>query len=71
MDQLMPELGGLEATEEIRRDEAAGGRRIPIIALSGNAMPEDVAAALAAGCDAHLAKPVRKEQIIASLLKYT
>lgn len=72
MDQLMPELDGLGATAEIRRSEAeqGQGRRIPIIALSGNAMPEDVAAAIAAGCDAHLAKPVRKEQIIATLLRF-
>lgn len=71
MDQLMPEMGGLEATAKIRQNEARMGEaRIPIIALSGNAMPEDVADALAAGCDAHLAKPVRKEQIIETLLKY-
>ena len=72
MDQMMPELGGLEATAEIRRHEISEGQggHIPIIALSGNAMPEDVAAAIAAGCDAHLAKPVRKEQIIAALLKF-
>lgn len=71
MDQLMPEMGGLEATAQIRQYEARTGTpRIPIIALSGNAMPEDVADALAAGCDAHLAKPVRKEQIIETLLRY-
>lgn len=72
MDQLMPEMGGLEATAQIRQHEAlTGSTRIPIIALSGNAMPEDVADALAAGCDAHLAKPVRREQIIETLLKYS
>ncbi len=72
MDQLMPELGGLDATAEIRRGEAEQGKavHVPIVALSGNAMPEDVAAAIAAGCDAHLAKPVRREQIIATLLRY-
>ena len=49
MDQLMPEMGGLEATAKIRQNEARMGEaRIPIIALSGNAMPEDVADALAA-----------------------
>ncbi|MFO1526129.1 MAG: ATP-binding protein [Turneriella sp.] len=72
MDILMPEMNGLDAVRELRRFEAAQpqARRVPVIALSGNAMPEDVAAAHAAGCDAHLAKPVRKEQLIAALLQF-
>lgn len=66
MDILMPECDGLEATRAIRRFEQVA--RTPVVALSGNAMPEDIAAAKAAGCDLHLAKPVKKEQIIAALV---
>jgi len=70
MDIVMPELDGLEATRRIRAAEATTGTaRTPIVALSGNAMTEDIAAAIAAGCDMHLAKPVRKEELITALLK--
>jgi signal transduction histidine kinase/ActR/RegA family two-component response regulator len=68
MDILMPEMDGYQATRQIRAHERAHGKlRMPIIALSGNAMPEDVAEATAAGCDAHLAKPVKREQLIGAL----
>lgn len=71
MDMIMPELDGLEATRTIRQFEKTHNLpRVPIVALSGNAMTEDVAAAHEAGCDAHLAKPVRKEQLIATLMQF-
>ncbi|MBN8219386.1 MAG: response regulator [Spirochaetes bacterium] len=68
MDIIMPEMNGLDATGAIRQAEAHGNRRrTPIVALSGNAMAEDIEASMAAGCDAHLAKPVRKEDLIGVL----
>ncbi|MBS0618023.1 MAG: response regulator [Spirochaetes bacterium] len=70
MDIVMPELDGLEATKQIRAMETTNGTaRTPIVALSGNAMAEDIAAAVAVGCDMHLAKPVRKAELIGALLK--
>ncbi len=71
MDIQMPEVDGLEAARQIRIREAnAGAPRIPIVALSGNAMADDIEAAKLAGCDSHLAKPVRRDQLIASLVQF-
>ena len=67
MDVRMPEMDGLAATRTIR---SKGGRlaTIPIIALTANAFPEDVAACFDAGVTTFLAKPVRKETLVAALL---
>ncbi len=61
MDIQMPVLDGYGATERIRRWETANNRtRTPIIALTASAMPESVARAIAAGCDLHVSKPVKR-----------
>src|ERR1019366_1626550 len=67
MDMRMPEMDGLTATRAIR---ARGGRlaTVPIVALTANAFPEDVAACFAAGMTGFVAKPVRKETLLAALL---
>jgi CheY-like chemotaxis protein/HPt (histidine-containing phosphotransfer) domain-containing protein len=66
MDMRMPEMDGLTATRAIR---AMGGylATIPIIALTANAFPEDVAACYASGMTGFVAKPVRKETLLAAL----
>jgi len=67
MDMRMPEMDGLEATREIRarNDRLA---RIPIIALTANAFPEDVKACLDAGMNLFVAKPVQKEVLLSAIL---
>jgi two-component system, sensor histidine kinase len=57
MDVQMPDCDGLAATRAIRA-EGIGPGLLPVIALTANAYPEDVAAARAAGMQGHLAKPV-------------
>jgi PAS domain S-box-containing protein len=71
MDVQMPEMDGLEATQAIRASEAAAGRRrIPIIALTANAMQGDEARCQAAGMDAYLSKPVSQSQLLTVLERW-
>ncbi|MDR1320827.1 MAG: response regulator [Gracilibacteraceae bacterium] len=58
MDLLMPNMDGYEATAAIRKLERPDAARVPIVALSANAYPDDIDRALQAGMNAHLAKPV-------------
>jgi CheY-like chemotaxis protein len=71
MDCFMPELDGYAATAELRRSELAGARRLPVIALTANAMAEDRARCLAAGMDDYLSKPVRLEEIRGALGRWS
>ena len=58
MDVQMPVMNGYEATQAIRQLSHPMARQIPIIAMTANAFAEDIRDALAAGMDAHVAKPI-------------
>ncbi len=62
MDMQMPECDGLSAATMIRARESAD-RRVPIVALTANAFAEDRAAAIAAGMDAFLTKPLDRDRL--------
>jgi signal transduction histidine kinase/CheY-like chemotaxis protein len=68
MDIHMPVMDGITAVREIRSREAAGGlRRTPIIALTANAMTHQIQELLAAGMDAHVAKPIEVANLFATM----
>ncbi len=72
MDIQMPVLDGIAATRAMRAvEEEQGRRRTPIIAFTAHAMRDDVEECLAAGCDGHLVKPVRKQQLLEEIERYT
>ncbi|MCI8417055.1 MAG: response regulator [Lachnospiraceae bacterium] len=58
MDVQMPVMNGYDATRAIRALKREDARTIPIIAMTANAFAEDEKAALAAGMNAHVAKPI-------------
>jgi len=67
MDVHMPVMDGLTATREIRRMQAQGERRIPILALTANVQADQVTPCLEAGMDGHLAKPIQITELAAAL----
>jgi CheY-like chemotaxis protein len=68
MDMQMPAQDGYEATSAIRKWERDHGiNRVPIIALTASALDTDVERARKAGCDAHVSKPFRREDLLRAL----
>lgn len=66
MDVMMPEVDGREATRRIRSLPGAAGR-VPVVAVTAGAFPEDTAACRAAGMDEHIAKPIDRIALLAVL----
>ena len=69
MDVMMPIMNGIDATLEIRKDQNL--KRIPIIALTALAMPGDRERCLEAGMTDYMSKPVKLNELIEIIEKYT
>ena len=63
----MPVMSGIESSISIR---ATLDLKTPIIALTANAMQQDIDACLNAGMNDHVSKPIRKEKLLEVLNKY-
>jgi two-component system, sensor histidine kinase and response regulator len=71
MDCHMPKLDGYATTRRLRELEAASGQpRMPIIALTANALSEDAERCLAAGMDGYLSKPFSIDELYVTLKPY-
>jgi len=68
MDIQMPELDGLDATREIRKDPRM--RSLPIVAMTAHALPSDRAMSLEAGMVDHVTKPIDPDLLFCTLLKW-
>ena len=73
MDIQMPEMDGLEATKQIRKREeqySARSERVPIVAMTANAMKGDREICLEAGMDDYIAKPIKRDLVFEILKKW-
>ena len=70
MDVQMPEMDGCEATRRIRALRRPDAGLVPIIAVTANAFAEDIAATIAAGMNAHIAKPLDMDELLRLLQKF-
>lgn len=70
MDVMMPVIDGITATKMIRELDREDARSIPIIAMTANAFDEDANRCLAAGMNAHLAKPLQMDKLMETLRRY-
>ena len=65
MDLSLPVMDGWEATRRLKRDPRT--KKIPVIALTGHALPEHARAAREAGCDLVITKPCLPDQLMDAL----
>ena len=67
MDIQMPKMDGLEAARAIRSLDRADAATVPIVALTANALGDDIRLSFEAGMNAHLAKPIEPDELFSVL----
>jgi CheY-like chemotaxis protein len=68
MDDLMPEMSGVEAATIIRTEEKQTGFHLPIIAMTANAMSGDREKYLRVGMDGYVSKPIDRDQLFREII---
>ena len=67
MDINMPGMDGYEATDTIRSSSHPQAASIPIIAMTAEALPDDIQRAMTAGMNGHISKPINVDKIITAV----
>jgi PAS domain S-box-containing protein len=67
----LPDIDGYELMRRLRKLDPDAGGRIPAIALTAHASPEDRTKALRTGYNAHIAKPVEPRELVANIISLT
>ncbi|HEX5278011.1 MAG TPA: response regulator [Fluviicoccus sp.] len=70
MDIQMPGMSGIDATRAIRQNEA-GGRKVPIVALTAHALADETELMLREGMNDYLTKPLQEEQLVHIIQRWT
>ncbi len=70
LDIMMPVLNGYEAARQIRAMDRPDARTVPIIAMTANAFAEDRMAAIKAGMNDHITKPLDSEKVIRTVMRF-
>jgi len=68
MDCMMPEMDGYSATEAIRKRNHLA--KLPIVAMTANAMKHDIDHVLEVGMNDHIAKPINPETMLITMAKW-
>ena len=67
MDINMPGMDGYEATDAIRSSGHVQAQTVPIIAMTAEALPDDIQTALKAGMNGHISKPINADKIVSAI----
>jgi len=68
MDCMMPVLDGYQATQQIRQNKKF--QSLPIIAMTANAMKQDIEKAINSGMNDHIAKPINPDIMFQTMAKW-
>jgi len=71
LDVNLPDLDGYEVARRLRASTKKDLTRIPIVALTANAMKGDAEKALNAGCNAYMSKPISIQELLEKVRKLT